>query len=1444
MLKNKICVLRVLIAIITLISLLTTSIVSCLLTTSAAAGNLLKNGDFETGNMNNWNNWAGASVVSDESYEGKYCLKLSSKNWGAFFQEFTATPNTSYRLVFWFKDINTAKCGVYIKDVTHGDAEVAQVWFGNVGSSKWEKLVIPFTCPDGATKLKVNFTGDSLTEKYLDNILVEVAPEMSDDGYIKNGDFEIGSTNEWTNWNDSAVVGDVVYDGQYSLKLSGGEWKEFSQEFDVVPGMEYTLTYYLKAAADKQTAAGFIKCGDAEIAKFDIVGNASSWTKQTVKFTPGPSQERVRLLFYAQKFVKYIDNISITAPDLMLKNGNFEKGNYDGWTNLTTASVVSDESHSGRFALKMSSSGRNSFFQDFDVSPNTTYRLVFWVKNINTTPLNAYVKDVTGGKDINITEKQVNGSGSEWTKILIPFISPADAAKMRIGFCGDSLTEKYLDDIKVVYLPDVSDDGFIKNGTFETSEADEWTVENASVVTEEEAYEGIYSLKLTGTTGTSVYQVFDVEPGIEHTLTFYGKAAESKKKSVGYIKDADTGKELSSFDMSFSDTDWTKQTVKFTPEAATIRVKLVFSPEGNTNYLDNVSVFAPESPFPNGGFEKGVEGWTINNSSVVENGTAARSGNKGLHLVKSGSSDDLSTVTRKLKVNGKTKYRLIFWYKNESAGESGIYIKYKKPFGSGETELVSDTINGSTTEWTKKIIDFTVPAGITELNLVFCPLKSGKYLDDFTLKAIIAASDDGFIKNGDFETGTTECWTNENTSEISFSEAHSGDASLKLTGGEWSAFYQSFDVEPNSEYTLNVWGKTAVSGKNGMIYIKEVKGDKDFEFISEATAFSAGEWTLQTIRFSTGSTMTKVKLVFFPQGNTLYLDDIGIVAVESLIKNGGFETGNFKNWTIGTNSGSKVVNYAAHSGNYGVHLDGYKWALHRQDFAVKPGTTYEVGCWFKDVAHSGASYIVIRAGNTTDNILAIPLQANDDDWHYVSGLFNSNSWTTMRVQLSTESGAKYIDDISVIELGVAQDLHAITNFAPRLLRVDANSNNLISGADFESEGDWNTSRFIGGPLEVLEDADKAHNGTKVLHFKGEGLDTQEKRVFWADVEPNTQYMFSAWVKGPNISSTNCADATFGVIDPVSKKFLIGDPLASDPGYSMDSTQDRQLVPTAYDNSWHLRGIEFNSGERDEVGIAVYASNSELYLDELVLCKVENAVKYNAIYNTSTISVSPNEGDSGCNSEDNLIGNFNLSENRSDFWETGYIYDNFVSIVDAKLGYGRSLKYSESENPVGNTYVKWVDVEPNRNYIFTFDIQVTKDGNGSISLLDNKNTIPTSGLELTFDTADFGDGWHTVSVCFNPGVYDKAGICFTDLGGEAYVDNIRIFEASKANASKEVFNPDEIVIKEEDDQSPPDSDANLPNTGDLLFKTVMSVIAVSLLGFIFAIGFLRLRKKER
>ena len=173
MLKNKLRNLRVLIAVITLLSILMASTAAGLLTVNASGPNLLKNGDFETGKTDGWTNWTNASVVSETSYEGKFCLKLSSQNWGAFFQEFNAVPNTAYRLVFWFRNINSAKCGVYIKDVTHGDNEISQVWFTGASGSKWEKLVVPFVCPEGATKLKVNFTGEQLTEKYIDNIVEE-----------------------------------------------------------------------------------------------------------------------------------------------------------------------------------------------------------------------------------------------------------------------------------------------------------------------------------------------------------------------------------------------------------------------------------------------------------------------------------------------------------------------------------------------------------------------------------------------------------------------------------------------------------------------------------------------------------------------------------------------------------------------------------------------------------------------------------------------------------------------------------------------------------------------------------------------------------------------------------------------------------------------------------------------------------------------------------------------------------------------------------------------------------------------------------------------------------------------------------------------------------------------------------------------------------------------
>lgn len=382
---------------------------------------------------------------------------------------------------------------------------------------------------------------------------------------------------------------------------------------------------------------------------------------------------------------------------------------------------------------------------------------------------------------------------------------------------------------------------------------------------------------------------------------------------------------------------------------------------------------------------------------------------------------------------------------------------------------------------------------------------------------------------------------------------------------------------------------------------------------------------------------------------------------------------------------------------------------------------------------------------------------------------------------------EYTDGISKADTTkVSQNLHAITNMTPRLLRVDSEKNNLISGADFETNGNWNAVGFIGEELTVCEDLNNAHNGSRALRFKGEGLTGKKKYIFRLKIEPNTKYMFSAWVKGINISSSNCGDATFGITDAASGEFLIGDPVAPDPGCILDSTAERQLVPTAYDNEWHLRGIEFNSGSRTEIGIAVYGSNSEIYLDELVLCKVKNCVKYESEYNTGKVSVYPNEGESSCKPENNLVQNFNFTDSESDFWETGHIYGNFVSVADAYLGSGKSLKYSAGEKPAGNIYIKWIDVQPERNYIFSFDIQVTRSGSGSISLLDNKNTIPAAAYELGFDTEHIGSGRHTVSVIFNSGVYKKVGICITDSGGEAYFNNIRIFEAAGSEINESSF----------------------------------------------------------
>jgi hypothetical protein len=115
------------------------------------------------------------------------------------------------------------------------------------------------------------------------------APPSSEDtdaaNLLDNGGFEAGNLNPWTITGSEAkfvIAQEEARTGKYALNISGPQnYSYISQTFEVVPGAEYTLSFYAKGSGNfvyrvKSSAA---------FAKADTSNSESEWKPYTLKFT-------------------------------------------------------------------------------------------------------------------------------------------------------------------------------------------------------------------------------------------------------------------------------------------------------------------------------------------------------------------------------------------------------------------------------------------------------------------------------------------------------------------------------------------------------------------------------------------------------------------------------------------------------------------------------------------------------------------------------------------------------------------------------------------------------------------------------------------------------------------------------------------------------------------------------------------------------------------------------------------------------------------------------------------------------------------------------------------------------------------------------------------------------------------------------------------------------
>ena len=346
--------------------------------------------------------------------------------------------------------------------------------------------------------------------------------------------------------------------------------------------------------------------------------------------------------------------------------------------------------------------------------------------------------------------------------------------------------------------------------------------------------------------------------------------------------------------------------------------------------------------------------------------------------------------------------------------------------------------------------------------------------------------------------------------------------------------------------------------------------------------------------------------------------------------------------------------------------------------------------------------------------------------------------------------------------------------------LNAADNRILNGS-FEAAdgGQWNNDTFLNNYIRVVEDPTAPH-GSKSLYFDTSSTDQDAWHTFTVEVEPNTDYVFSTFIKGAYIADDNRAKGNIGVIDPDTGMYMVYWEYYR--GYARSSRLDQQIYPPAWDDAWHLRSVSFNSGDHTRVTIALRGYSSKMWVDDMALFRNDQGVKYISDNLSGSASLFFSEGYDSCAPEYSLTENITMSDNTSDFWQTGSAWKNgFLTIADSGDEHGTVMKYTASQQVWGHYYIKWIEVKPDTDYIFSADIKILQNGSGRLLLLDGKKSGPRPIIQYDFHADWFGEDWSPIVIGFNSDAFTRIGIAICDQGGEAYIDNIRLFEEQNGSA---------------------------------------------------------------
>ncbi len=721
-----------------------------------------------------------------------------------------------------------------------------------------------------------------------------------------------------------------------------------------------------------------------------------------------------------------------------------------------------------------------------------------------------------------------------------------------------------------------------------------------------------------------------------------------------------------------------------------------------------------------------------------------------------------------LQVKPYTDYTVYIRMRSQNNG-----ITFKVLNATTDAEMIAPIVSSNSDKFYRTATFNTGAA--TEIKAQFIVNNSRGFVYHLSIKENL-----DYLRNGDFENGTLQDYSQEYALGGSVADkatdaqgVHSGNHSLKMTG--YSEYTNLLQVKPNTDYIVYGWVKT--TGASAYMRVRSLTSDtkalgSGTVKILDNTLASSDEWQRVYGEINTGDNTNLLLYLSVDANGTAYFDDLVLQPKNSTIDNDFEDT--IKYWKQITDKNdaklaAMISSDYAKTGEHSMLLDGTPAETAVEYLlSVEDNQTYFLSLYTL-AQTSGGTVSITTLDDINYEQAVVQEYAPSADWENLFVSFNSVSNKVMRIKITQNAGGKaYIDAIkcSTDSGSIVIPDSKITATDSKLWALKEGGTNLIANGDFEADApagtSWNQDTFLTGGVTV--DTASAYQGSKGLSVEIINNTKTSERIMWIDVEKNTDYVFSTYVRGEYLSDKNRADLTFGLVEQLTK------------GYLTDGTDICTLAPSCWDNQWHIIGYEFNSGNQEKIGIKLSAKNAVAHFDNMLICKASDAKVVSLVEPKGKLTLEVTENiteNNSCADADNLVKDYNFESTDHSFWTDVKGYGDFANIIKSHDLAGNVMMLENDGIATWQKYIKWIEVTPNTEYTLSLLLRSDEDGENSFGIIDeNYNVL------IDVEQGDAEGEWKNICFSFKSNDNKVIGLYFSDGAGKAAITDIRLFEKSK------------------------------------------------------------------